>query len=330
MGKKPNITYLLGAGASFGTIPILNEISVSMFKQAQMLKSVGTLTGNLSSVLHQYISSLEWLSEEGKSHNTVDTLAKKYFLNDETKKLDELKATISLFFIILQFHDGTNKSQKKKPNIHQRYTSLISAFLEKDADGNIHLPENVRFVSWNYDYQLELALQNFNSSPKSYPNSTNNTYKDYPSIVHLNGIAGLFSEGNNFSYVFDRITHAFLRELLENILPIYERMSKPGSSNFNFNRSFTYIWESNDLSKKAKEMALNVFKNTEYLIIIGYSFPVFNREFDRQLLSGRTFKKIYYQDLTPDRDSLAATFNLDISKIHPITKVDQFFLPFEF
>lgn len=282
-----------------------------------------------------------WLAEESHNHNTVDTLAKKLFLNNEYEKLKELKITLSLFFIIKQFLDDKINPRhvtNKKPNIHYRYISLVSAFLEKQAE-NIVLPGNIKFITWNYDIQLELALGYFLSKQISCFEDIQGRFKSYPSsneeiapsIVHLNGIAGLYSQGETLNCIYNQIHHSNLSGLLENILPFYEMINEQTDSQYDPVHSFTYSWENNDVARKAIINARNIMKNTQYLVIIGYSFPVFNRTIDRTMFGSlERLQKIYYQDPNANAQSLSTTFNIPVNIVHEIDNVDQFFLPFEF
>lgn len=338
---KPNITYLLGAGASYGTIPILNEFSKSLDAFADII--YGRSIKNYSLKI-DFVNSMKWLASESKNHNTVDTFAKKLFLNDNYDELSRLKMTLSLFFLIVQFYDGTGSKQgKKAANIHHRYVSLVSAFLEKSR-GSIVLPQNVKFITWNYDLQLELALNYFLKDRTSFgdalkifgciPNEDNEKLPN-PSIVHLNGIAGLFfAKGNGgYRHVIDEIKSSHIDGILENILYIYESLSPKTKVRIDPNDTFYYSWERTDISNSAIDAAMNIMKQTNILVIVGYSFPVFNRELDRRLLNvfkNSNIQKIYYQDPNADKIAFSNTFQIDPRYVHEEKKVDQFFLPFEF
>ncbi|PSR03910.1 MAG: hypothetical protein BRD50_04955 [Bacteroidetes bacterium SW_11_45_7] len=55
-------------------------------------------------------------------------------------------------------------------------------------------------------------------------------------------------------------------------------------------------------------------RNNEILILIGYSFPFFNRKVDREIFnelkSSGVFKKIYFQDLNNSGEFLRSQFDL--------------------
>ncbi|MEI9954873.1 MAG: hypothetical protein WDM90_00825 [Ferruginibacter sp.] len=74
---------------------------------------------------------------------------------------------------------------------------------------------------------------------------------------------------------------------------------------------------------------------TTIIVIIGYSFPFFNREIDKiifgNLMSPGPIKKIYYQDPVLTGEQLRAQFllNPDIPIVH-IKEVENFHVPFEY
>lgn len=87
--------------------------------------------------------------------------------------------------------------------------------------------------------------------------------------------------------------------------------------------------------------ARTIMESTEILVIIGYSFPFFNRVADRYILEPflehkNKTRKIYFQDPNPDAyHNFCGKFNIEdddeFSKltVTPITNVDEFHLPFE-
>ncbi|MEZ5053877.1 MAG: hypothetical protein R2807_03785 [Chitinophagales bacterium] len=102
-----------------------------------------------------------------------------------------------------------------------------------------------------------------------------------------------------------------------------------------------FAWENDDIVSKARQNAQNLISYSDAVVVIGYSFPTFNREIDRQLfkvfdgnckgLSKKPSKKIYIQD-TPEnapkiKERLKAIGNnlFDVAEIY--TEVDQFFIP---
>jgi hypothetical protein len=78
-------------------------------------------------------------------------------------------------------------------------------------------------------------------------------------------------------------------------------------------------------------------ENTDVLIVIGYSFPFFNRKIDKILLEGMPdLSAIYVQDPT-NSESIEERIKSILDegrdyfiKFHQVKMIDQFYIPFEF
>jgi hypothetical protein len=262
-------------------------------------------------------------------------------LNKDWASLNLLKATLSFYFTLIQFDfDYTNMAaHSRRSKIDKRYISLASAFLQS-TDSRIHIPENISFLTWNYDLQLELALETFLSHSNTQFSKTLEAFRSepgvetsnsIPSILHLNGCASMIKFAKDeMINLFDCIRSDKFRDTISTLLPIYIRAIEADPANTEL---FSFAWEETDVAVRVKSRLIELAQQTEILVIIGYSFPAFNRKTDRlffQHIPKMTLKKIYYQTLKPDADALASTFNLPVQRILPVDNTDQFFLPFEF
>lgn len=107
----------------------------------------------------------------------------------------------------------------------------------------------------------------------------------------------------------------------------------------------SFAWENlnEDYSFKENEVlsnALSVAEKTEILVIIGYSFPIFNREIDRKIIEIMKIQKVYIQDKEPEKiksiminafkafQPIDDQHNLQVP-FHLERNVDQFIIPFE-
>jgi hypothetical protein len=77
-----------------------------------------------------------------------------------------------------------------------------------------------------------------------------------------------------------------------------------------------------------------IISRTDIVVVIGYSFPYFNREVDRYIFSNftpRTTSKIYLQVPEPWFQSISNRFEgvHKWLKMTPYTEVDQFLIPNE-
>lgn len=338
-----NITYLLGAGASAGCLPVVGKISeritIMRADVKRLIDPPGAIYDNdtqraervkfESSALYKnaslFIKELDWLKSEASKHATIDTLAKKYYLIHNTNYLNRLKIALSTFFTLIQC---TNMPDG-------RYDSLLAGLLNRE----LQIPSNIKFITWNYDIQMELAgMQYFQKvnvndmqvSLSTYPRAglIENGYN--PNIVHLNGTAGFYNSGNSYSNLYREINnYANSTDILNSFRAIDFVFDSSKNESLDFSKLMCFSWEQSEVSRKAIEYASIIMANTEILVIIGYSFPFFNRPVDRPLLnSAINLNKIYYQDPKINGNFLTQQFNLKVPIEH-VPEVDQFFIPHE-
>jgi D-ribose pyranose/furanose isomerase RbsD len=102
-----------------------------------------------------------------------------------------------------------------------------------------------------------------------------------------------------------------------------------------------FSWENNIDHQQAIDSAISKLGNTEILVIIGYSFPFFNREIDLKIFNGlRNLKKVYYQVKDANKEILVERFGFNNVRFNPssinaiqtkeISFYDQFHIPEEF
>lgn len=390
-----NITYLLGAGASFGIERKIDLDSftfdktnyLTKFGGLPIVKEVGKKLERLQFFLHhppqfnnyqttiksidpsiepikvrEYPILIEELTNEIDEfcntvnlHASFDTLARKYYLLDDSK-LDNLKFIIDLLFCVEQLIEVNDR----------RYDLFFSTIFNKAGKGKINRPSNIHIINWNYDIQIEYSLSYFYPEYEDLeqlrkklnifgPQEVNNANLEGDfSIIKLNGSAGNkmalkdFIKKDQKSYLF----------IFDFILKYYKSFKSKGYVN-----DICFAWESNS---KKKIIACEILKNSDILVIIGYSFPTFNRETDRELIqsflenrklfirlsSGETFdspfdnnshlgetnKKIIIQapanDINNIISRLTALLPKDISlkenEIIEITSTEEFYIPPEF
>ena len=282
-----------------------------------------------------------YFGHKALEYGTVDTYAKKLLINESLTELQRLKLAVSIFFTLWESSNDEIKNRKGVPfkKIDSRYIALLSSIIES-SNCNPKLKDNVRFVTWNYDLQFERAFKAFCldhldweyvSSNLSFRVNKKNE-KDLE-VCHLNGYNGFYylSEKQNVENEFlDRSDSTEIQEILNEIGFTSTSLSR---MQIKINDHINYAWESNSLSNYTREQAIKRFCQTDILVIIGYSFPPFNKEIDRLLfeqLKGRK-TKIYFQDPNASEDLLKIyTKDLD-TEIHLIRDMkDQFFLPHEF
>ena len=102
---------------------------------------------------------------------------------------------------------------------------------------------------------------------------------------------------------------------------------------FQFKTHLSFAWEDSPNNENMMQSLHETTKDTEQVVVIGYSFPFFNRETDREIFKGMpNLKKLYVQDVNPDAviQSLRAVLPIERKiDIVPEKNCEQFFLPAE-
>ena len=284
---------------------------------------INTPTTGYRQILQEIALELKWLADEAGDYYTIDTLAKKYHLtNDE--KYQRLKNSLILYFILEQYVNLPSIPEVEynfvKQSIDKRYSSFIATIAKKMPAG-FSLNGNIKVLTWNYDQQFELSVQNFlgktiHEIKQEYNIHPNNISCDDKNkiigdskfeLVKLNGNAAWdFLDGkSSWLTVFDKKLP--VEDRLESFIEYYKNNKK----NLDRNRQyFNFSWEALDDShrnnytsyKDVISEAEKIASETEILVVIGYSFPIFNRELDNRLFSKmENLNKIYIQDINPER-----------------------------
>jgi hydroxymethylpyrimidine pyrophosphatase-like HAD family hydrolase len=212
----------------------------------------------------------------------------------------------------------------------------------------LNIPAHINIITWNFDFQLEQAflgykpyiterggfihkegktvhefLDDLNIYPRVNPKETT----DRGAIVHLNGISGFYyrkGEPDNMKTTWGE--DIYYKDLED------------------YNSLISFAWDEDEFSRQCRQKALEILKETHILVIIGYSFPYFNRAFDDLIFPNKQTKaeiqkitqieRVYLQD-TPEKadikvDYLKHRFGdfFEHCKIFKaIKETDQFFLP---
>jgi hypothetical protein len=211
-------------------------------------------------------------------------------------------------------------------------------------------PSNIKILNWNYDSQIQLAAGVFKREEfhQGFENLTRPPLIGYYppvgnpivpedqisvekiSMVHLNGLAG---------YYFDNragcILNLFLNNEPKNINEIIHKIKTDSDKKHTL---LTFAWEKNTESEAILRNRINLAKalvrDTDVLVIIGYSFPFFNRAVDSEIFlslkRGMKLRKIIYQDPYRNGEFLKKQFYLsnEVEIVH-VTEVDNYHVPNE-
>lgn len=347
------VTYLLGAGASINAIPAVNGMAngliqtastiINKFHEQPYVKNGQMQQSGENAKAIQIRDELEWLSNICRTHYSVDTYAKKLFIKNGKNSLEllRLKNTLSLYFTVQQIINF--------PDI--RYDNFWASILNTKSD----FPDKIRIISWNYDSQLELSYKDFASSVnlnEAYENINAISFYDDLTrfsphefgVFKLNGSAKSYKVQsgskatsfllNKFDWPNDE-NKAYKDSFFDELYKLYEKLkiNPMLTSNENQVTAISFAWE-HDLRSDYYLKLGEAIRNTDILVVIGYSFPFFNRKIDQKIINEYMphLEKVYFQAPEADAENLKERF-LTLSEKRPYTFIvkdlNQFYFPNE-
>jgi hypothetical protein len=334
--RKTQITYIFGAGASANAIPPVNNIE---YRIKDLIKHLTLLNEKYKTQIDSInitavkfiISDLEWLLTESENHQTFDTLAKKYYIQGKNYKLNRLKrALISYFYFEQNIKFKTYEDDKSEYNLllDKRYDNLIASIAYRTNEG-IKLRGHIKFITWNYDLQIDYALKNYFDGDHLFLKKIKNDQNIHPNhnsyelasgdlfninsfaVIKLNGNAFVDSDFSNsasdnytindFRFRKDDLTED---EIVKEYSDLYNNLFPNGNiTEQGFFKYFNFAWE-NDIKynghKNVQKEAVRIIADTKILIIVGYSFPYFNSEIDKIVFQNLDPEQIIIQDHSPN------------------------------
>lgn len=344
IAKQMNvITYLFGAGASKEALPLVHEIPNKIADVITILESPDyqldsdsiISDGNKQSIKKgvaqsDLIEDLKWLRTESAKSASVDTLAKKYWLKNEYDNLRKLKLALSVFLNL----------QQSMSRFDRRYENFFASIVER----RLILPSNLRLLTWNYDLQLEMAFADLrgidNLSDIEDHLAVNKKFSDSGiqassfNITKLNGSATILDGIMSRTFTFHSgLNQVFSLKLVNEVVERYARLKY----NNQHHLSMSFAWEPDssqpDNINQITKSAIETSKDSTVLVVIGYSFPFFNRTVDRQIIKAMSkLEKVYFQ--SPDADKIKERFlairdDLPNNNLLERFDVDQFVFPNE-
>ena len=327
-----NITYLLGAGASFGErnkngeitrgVPIVSEFS----KSINYIKGLLTYTYNKSTTtvktkehIYKIREELDWLSKRCDEYPTIDTYARMLYVTKKDKTYERLKKVLSVFLLLVQKHKGHDL----------RYDGFIASLIDDEK----HFPP-INILSWNYDAQFEMAYSDYASNGKYI-------FNQWEELNVMNKTIEAWEENKKSRISIIKLNGtAFFVKKMDIIDPFYGGYKDDDSfyeNMFNcltqdiYKNTLSYAWEKYEYFI---DKAISKTEHTDILIVIGYSFPYVNRSIDQELLqSMKNLNKIYIQNPNASeiKESLESILTKEQCKnvefIFKDKNLSQFFIP---
>jgi hypothetical protein len=326
-------TYLLGAGASRGAVPIVQEIpgelkkfrEIFIQKRSEKDEPIPDLRKTIKEIEEDFIAGLDLFLKEIPRHASIDTYAKKLRITGQSEIYNQLKAVFSAFLIYTQL----------AKEVDSRYDSFFASILDT---GPGEFVSDLIILTWNYDFQIEKAYSAFSLTDSLSVNqamlNVNFASQDerfsqtrHMSVFKLNGTAGFYdSRDKSHHFITDKFTFENSRKFFYDVIGIYGRLRFENNS---IRSSLTFAWDGHSgyYDKVAEKI-----KGTEVLVIIGYSFPFFNRLIDRQMIHSMapTLNHVFVQDPNPENvlDSLTSIWPTNHQRQPKVIRSkEQFYLP---
>lgn len=343
---EKSLTYILGAGASFQSIPVVKTFNQRLLKFKEFLLSESNHTRVSPKLKKRYDEAAylyEMLFNEFSSHHSFDTYFKKLFHLGDSKNINRKKRLLNLYFFWEHSknsmgynswnEEGWNEKDFYKESLFdKRYDALIAGLL-KPFSGRTEVVSDINFITWNYDINLLNSIKSFFSPDIEYGKFISRIQKNQfvweidkrIKIINVNG----FFYSNDLEKVKD-LSNLNFAEILE------KKLSSGYHSNLEIDEDadkIRFAWELSEVDRNSlKEHLGNAIRSSENIIVVGYTFPVYNRLIDFGYLSQEDIsnKKIVIQN--PNAEELMQNL-LDIYRIRGKTNIqavsgcDSFYLP---
>ncbi|MBC8486620.1 MAG: hypothetical protein H8D45_11335 [Bacteroidetes bacterium] len=326
-------------------------------------------------VLEELIQKFNIFKENVKSHASIDTYAKKIYFTDKPnsngiyEKYEEVKALIELYFLFEHYfvhHDirydlflasilkGSQGGNIKLP----KSINIIS--------WNYDFQFEASLANFFHTDRLKELRNNFDIYPGREKDITPDELDEFK-FIHLNGVSGAFYNENQKSrcksddiLLVKNIGNFNISEIIkaiedknENIVSEIKNISRlllpiintiiDKYAFYSVQKklsSIKFAWELEDLRVSPIDykfpFAKIVLKQTDILVIIGYSFPTFNRKIDKMIFKNLgDYVTIYLQvpdfDYNPIKTKInSLSFSRFSESINQIDIMNEFFIPYEF
>lgn len=342
MGKT---VYLLGAGARYGKrnednsikegLPVVVEIKreleefkawvcnlkdfgkpIIILEKERPFKEVQKYIVN---AIDKFIDGLD----DEERHPTIDSLAKDLYDNyDATEAITNIRC--GNLYGYLKFLMASFFLYEQHVHPHDtRYDRFLDSVLT--VEGNI--PNNMYFLTWNYDMQMEISyyLKTGKRLPVCIPVEKDG-YTTDAKVFKINGSANYFNVNH-----MDCLVVKDEKELIERIFHQYAITYSDKGRIFSSGTTDLYFaWEKEIFDQKSEYLKSNI-KDADTLVVIGYSFPDVNATIDKEILDSMpNLKRVFVQDRNPEKVIRDLVPLLDIrlsNNITAIHDVSAFYIP---
>lgn len=314
------ITYILGAGASFQSIPLVGTFNNRLLEFAEFVNGLGQVgfVGEQRNKFIQASEAIKNLYEEFSSHQSFDTYFKKQFHLGNDNAINQGKRLLNMYFTwehdrssIIQITGNLEKNNHfyKRALFDKRYDALIAGLL-KPYKNTAETLCKINFITWNYDLNLLQSIKNFFAPNLSFKEFIQKIEKpnfywninDQISIINVNGHF-YSSDYDNFR----DLGNLNGRRIIED--KVLDEYFLSPTMDDDANR-IKFAWELNESEQQQLLYHINRnVENSQQVVVIGYTFPLYNRIIDSLYMKERLLsaedKQITIQD--PNADNIGST-----------------------
>lgn len=305
------LTYILGAGASYQSFPVVKTFTNRYEKFLRYLRSVfddNRFDMAKRERFRQLYEVALYLLSAFESHQSFDTYFKKLFHTAKNESIIEAKKVLNIYFLWEHLskiepkpknssNEGSN-SFWKQSKIDTRYDALIAGLLKPEF-ASTEPYCNINFITWNYDLNLLCCLKNYYAPDTKFEDFISNIQKrenlwviqNKISIINLNGY--FYSNSLNKYSDIDEITEDFIHEIIDN--KISNGFLEKGKKDIDA-ELIKFAWEG---SQNIVDLAKQKIETSDTIIVIGYTFPLYNRRIDLRYFDNQEIlseKHIIIQD----------------------------------
>ena len=269
------------------------------------------------------------LADRAASYPSIDVLARTLYLREDTVELRKLKATLSAYYVL---------EQSRSPS-DPRYGFFFAYMADRDVNGILAMPTNMRVVSWNYDMQFEKSFSELIHDPyfKEKRDSgrmlqvvptgveSHDHHDDIFSIYKLNGTAGARDNGEMLIKSYDPVVYGQPGRIASDDLRLVLNFYQNATSNDEPYLQFT--WEDDNRRNDVLGL-IERFAPVEAVVVLGYSFPPFNRDLDRKMFEMLCPNEIFLQ-VAGDENVMDRLVGLGVNSkiVRIIRDREQFHIP---
>ena len=337
------LTYILGAGASFQSIPIVKTFAKRFEEFVLKIELMGRNGGQENNNIRAIGRLSRRFLNEFESHQSFDTYFKKLFHTQQLDLISQGKKILNLYFLWEHLNLPNNKNDKhvegnfiKTSKIDKRYDALIAGLLKPIASkSEVFCKTN--FITWNYDLNLFFSLKNYFSPTNTVKNflneiSINEFEWNIDNQIHVVNMNGFF-----YSSELEEMN--FLSEIEFTDILNTKITSEYISSTF-FDKDsqlIKFAWETDN---ETSITALDKIAKASNIVVIGYTFPLYNRLTDLKYFSSESLntKRLYLQDPNSNKilEDIKDNFEIKeklkyqgdtMTKITSVESCESFFVP---